>query len=159
MELDNHDRGEGSNVGILAIEGKYATATQLAQFLKFFHQHFFGLYEPNHGLVESAQLFFTNPHHVPHYQNLRGALCHPHCSSWTCTPNGMRAFLSRIVVTLSLRGARLDPILFHDPLSFHWESISVQTLSATVTGSSVNIYPLHAAQGSLLLLDSGSCFA
>ncbi|KAF8495941.1 hypothetical protein F5888DRAFT_511003 [Russula emetica] len=35
----------------------------------------------------------------------------------------MRAFLSRIVATLSLRGARLGPILFHDhlglPLGVH----------------------------------------
>jgi hypothetical protein len=33
-------------VGKLAIEGKYATATQLAQFLKFFHQHFSAFMNP-----------------------------------------------------------------------------------------------------------------
>src|SRR5580698_1346974 len=78
-----------------------------------------------------------------------------HCSRWTCTPNDMRAFLSRIVATLCLPGARLD-LIFQDPLGFHWETISVQTLLVTVTG--LNICPLHAAQGSHRLLDSGSCF-
>jgi hypothetical protein len=72
----------------------------------------------------------------------------------------MRAFLLRIVVTLCLRGARLGPILFHDPLGFHWEAISVQTLPVSVTGTSVKQMPLHAAQESpyywtqgLVLLD------
>jgi hypothetical protein len=64
-------------VGKLAIEGKYATATQACAVLEIFSSTFFGLYEPNLSLVESSQLFFTNPHHVPHCQNLRGALRHP----------------------------------------------------------------------------------
>ena len=47
MELDNiGDHGQVRTVGILAIEGRYATAVQPAQFLKFFHQHFSAFMNP-----------------------------------------------------------------------------------------------------------------
>ena len=80
----------------------------------------------------------------------------PHYSRWTSTPKRNARLCLRIVATLCLRGARLGPILFHEPLGFHWETISAQTLPVTVTGSSVKQMSLHAAQESLLFLDSGS---
>jgi len=84
-------------VGILAIEGKYATAAQPARaVLENFHQHFSAFMN----LVESAQLFFTIPHHVSHCRNLLGVLCHPTAQDGLLLLTECAPFCPRIVATL-----------------------------------------------------------
>jgi len=62
-------------MGIVAIKGKHATATQLAlKVLEIFSSTFFGLYEPISLLVVSAQLFFSNPHQGPCLKSARSTL-------------------------------------------------------------------------------------
>jgi hypothetical protein len=85
----------------------------------------------------------------------------PRCSGWTYARNGHARLCRASWPTLCLPGAGLALSLFHDPLRFHWEHISVQTLPVTVTGTSVKQIPSHGAQGTVTPITgiSGPSFA